>query len=260
MSAILCWRCRPFLLILAIVGVLYLTPLADAQTTAEVPSDTTASPLTAPAEPDYRPTKRHSYAATILVGAGIYKRPANDRRTGLIQPWISSTGKPTVLLERAVDKNGIAWLKVLLPKRPNTATGWLRADQTVVRENPIRVVISRSAHMLYVYNNNRMILKRGVAVGKLSTPTPLGSFAIYQKIREPYWSPLDPWTIHLTAHSNVLFEYKGGPGRVAIHGARGELWAEAGTNVSAGCIRVPDPDIRKVAALVTVGTPVTIVR
>ncbi len=255
-----CWMRRLFPLILAIGGVLYLTPLADTQTTAEVPSDTTASPLTAPAEPDYRPTKRHSYAATILVGAAIYQRPANGRRTGLIQPWISSTGNPTVLLERSVDKNGIAWLKVLLPTRPNTATGWLRADQTLVRENPVRVVISRSAHMLYVYKNNRVILKRGVAVGKLSTPTPLGSFAIYQKIREPSSSPLGPWAIHLTAHSNVLFEYKGGPGRVAIHGARGELWAEAGTNVSAGCIRVPDPDIRKVVALVTVGTPVTIVR
>ncbi len=82
----LCWMRRPFLLILAIVGVLYLTPLADAQTTAEVPSDTTASPLTSPAEPDYRPTKHRSYAATILVRAGIYQRPANGRRTGLIQP------------------------------------------------------------------------------------------------------------------------------------------------------------------------------
>ncbi len=253
---------RLLLLILAIGGVLYLTPLADAQTTAEVPSDTTATPLTSSAEPDYRPTKRRSYAATILVGAAIYQRPANGRRTGLIQPWISSTGNPTVLLvlERSVDKNGIAWLKVLLPKRPNGATGWLREDQTLVRENPIRVVISRSAHMLYVYKNNRVILKRGVAVGKPSTPTPLGSFAIYQKIREAYWSPLGPWALHLTAHSNVLFEYKGGPGRVAIHGARGELWAEAGTNVSNGCIRVPDPGIRKVVALVTVGTPVTIVR
>ena len=47
-----------------------------------------------------------------------------------------------------------------------------------------------------------------------------GMFAIYQKILEPKWSPLGPWALHLTAHSNVLFEYDGGPGRVAIHGAR----------------------------------------
>ena len=79
-------------------------------------------------------------------------------------------------------------------------------------------------------------------------------------MREPSFSPLGPWALHLTAHSNVLFEYAGGPGRVAIHGARGALWAEAGTNPSHGCIRVPDPGIGRVAALVTPGTPVIIGR
>ena len=59
--------------------------------------------------------------------------------------------------------------------------------------------------------------------------------------------------------TDVLFEYAGGPGRVAIHGARGVLWAEAGTNPSHGCIRVPDPGIRKVVPLVSPGTPVDIV-
>ena len=39
----------------------------------------------------------------------------------------------------------------------------------------------------------------------------------------------------------------------------GVLWAEAGTNPSHGCIRVPDPAIRKLAPLVSPGTPVDIV-
>jgi lipoprotein-anchoring transpeptidase ErfK/SrfK len=46
---------------------------------------------------------------------------------------------------------------------------------------------------------------------------------------------------------------------VAIHGARGVLWAAAGTNPSHGCIRIPDPGIRKVVPLVSPGTPVDIV-
>ena len=103
------------------------------------------------------------------------------------------------------------------------------------------------------------IKQLGVALGAPSTPTPKGTFAVYQKVREPGYSPLGPWALHLTAHSNVLFEYAGGPGRVAIHGARGALWATAGTNPSHGCIRVPDPKIATLVPLVRPGTPVEIV-
>ncbi|MSO46633.1 MAG: murein L,D-transpeptidase [Thermoleophilia bacterium] len=112
---------------------------------------------------------------------------------------------------------------------------------------------------LLVLDRTELPTGRGVAQGAPTTPTPTGQFAVYQEIREVWWSPLGPWALHLTAHSNVRFEYAGGPGRIAIHGARGVLWAEAGTNPSHGCIRVPDPEIRKVTALVSPGSPVKIV-
>ena len=110
-----------------------------------------------------------------------------------------------------------------------------------------------------VLRRGRVKLRLGIALGADATPTPKGRFAIYQKVLEPVWSPLGPWALHLTAHSTVLFEYDGGPGRVAIHGARGPLFAIAGENVSHGCIRVPNPGIVDVAALVRPGTPVVIV-
>ena len=143
--------------------------------------------------------------------------------------------------------------------RSNGSTGWVRQRNVHVGREFARVVISLSKHRLTVLRRGRITLRLGVALGAAATPTPKGRFAIYQKVLEPVWSPLGPWALHLTAHSNVLFEYDGGPGRVAIHGARGPLFAIAGENVSHGCIRVPNPGIIDVAALVRPGTPVVIV-
>lgn len=213
-------------------------------------------------KPSYRPNNAVSWTARLVVPVTARSLPgAGLLRRGL-KPWVAGTGNPVVLtiLERRADADGDPWLKVLLPYRPNGSTGWIPEAAAIVRRNPVLVVISLRRHTLTVYRNGRRVHRVGVALGAPATPTPTGRFAVYQEVREPSYSPLGPWALHLTAHSNVLFEYAGGPGRVAIHGARGELWAEAGTNPSHGCIRVPDPGIGRIAGLVTPGTPVVIRR
>jgi lipoprotein-anchoring transpeptidase ErfK/SrfK len=234
------------------------TAAANATVAASIPS-APLPPMTP--DPTFKPTDRLVRVARLVTKVGVYKQPGAISATKVIAPWIASTGNPVVLTitERVVDPTGAGWLKVLLPSRPNGSTGWIRESNTIVSVDTTRVVISLKRHTLTVFRKGRVIRRVGVALGAPSTPTPRGTFAIYQKVREPAYSPLGPWALHLTAHSNVLFEFAGGPGRVAIHGARGELWAEAGTNPSHGCIRVPDPGIGKIAALVRPGTPVKIV-
>ncbi|MGI9186077.1 MAG: L,D-transpeptidase [Gaiellales bacterium] len=212
-------------------------------------------------DPTFRPTTTMTRVARLVTRVGVYKQPGALNAAKVITPWIASTGNPVVLqvLDRVVDPTGAGWLQVLLPSRPNGSTGWIREANTIVSRDTTRVVISLKRHTLTVFRNGRLVKRIGVALGAPSTPTPRGHFAVYQKVREPSFSPLGPWALHLTAHSNVLFEYAGGPGRVAIHGARGALWAVAGTNPSHGCIRVPDPLITKVAPLLHPGTPVDIV-
>jgi lipoprotein-anchoring transpeptidase ErfK/SrfK len=56
--------------------------------------------------------------------------------------------------------------------------------------------------------------------------------------------------------SEVLFEFDGGPGQLAIHG-----WNDPsviGKSVSNGCIRMKNEDIAHLATLAPLGTPVTI--
>lgn len=239
------------------------TASGQAETTASPASDTATTTEAAATQPalDFRPTKRESYVARLITRVGLYPKAGGGKLRGTLAPWISDTGNPVELLvlDNAVSSKGETWLKVRLPRRPNDATAWIRESSVILRKNPMRVEISLRRHELRVFRRGRVVLRLGVALGAAATPTPKGRFAIYQKIREVWWSPLGPWALHLTAHSNVLFEYAGGPGRVAIHGARGVLWATAGTNPSHGCIRVPDPAIRKVVRLVSPGTPVDIV-
>ncbi|MEA2220249.1 MAG: hypothetical protein QOJ35_2875, partial [Solirubrobacteraceae bacterium] len=68
-----------------------------------------------------------------------------------------------------------------------------------------------------------------------------------------------PWALHLTAHSDVLTNYGGGPGTVAIHGRSGaSLLDPLGSARSHGCVRVANDDVSWLARTVRVGTPVLI--
>jgi lipoprotein-anchoring transpeptidase ErfK/SrfK len=216
------------------------TAILNAQAEASLPEP--PAPVFTP-DPSYRPTPQQVHVARLITRVGVFGRPGDSAPRRLLQPWIASTGNPGVLL----------------PSRPNGSSGWINEANVIVSIDPMRVRISLKRHTLSVYRKGRLVRRIGVALGAAATPTPKGRFSIYQEVREPWFSPLGPWALHLTAHSNVLFEYAGGPGRVAIHGARGELWAEAGTNPSHGCIRVPDPGIGRITALVRPGTPVDIV-
>lgn len=65
--------------------------------------------------------------------------------------------------------------------------------------------------------------------------------------------------IHLTAHSAVLENVGGGPGRVAIHGRGGaSLRDPLGTARSHGCIPVNNAAVAWIAASVSPGSPVVI--
>jgi len=58
-----------------------------------------------------------------------------------------------------------------------------------------------------VFRNNKLVLRTRNAVGKGSTPTPNGHFAIAEKVLGPYSGFLGPVIMPVTGYSNVLNEY-----------------------------------------------------
>ena len=83
-----------------------------------------------------------------------------------------------------------------------------------------------------------------VCTGKATTPTPTGEFAVRYKIDGMHHAPLGPmWR-------PVYFNYDG----FAFHGAEPVLT----TPSSHGCVRMTDPAMDELFALLTPGVPVTI--
>ena len=108
--------------------------------------------------------------------------------------------------------------------------------------------------------NGRRLRRFRAVVGKAATPTPDGLAAIYEKDPQPDPTGfLGPWALPLTILSNVLHNFGGGPGRVAIHGRDGaSLLNPLGSAASHGCIRIDNGPVTWMAHHLPQGTPVKI--
>ena len=165
-----------------------------------------------------------------------------------------------LVLESRPGADGRRWLRVALPRRPNQTTGWIPADVAITSVTRWRIEVSVEDRSITVLHAGRVVRRSRVVVGKPGTPTPRGLFAVNEVVRQvPADGFLGPWALHLTAFSNVLKDYGGGPGRVAIHGRDGaSLVDPVGTARSHGCVRVPDDVVRLLARHALAGTPVLI--
>jgi lipoprotein-anchoring transpeptidase ErfK/SrfK len=94
-------------------------------------------------------------------------------------------------------------------------------------------------------------------VGKPSTPTPAGTFFVEEALRLEPGDVGAPFALALSAHSNVLQEFAGGPGQIALHG-RANVGGVLGTAASHGCIRLDDDAMFWLVGRVGAGVPVTI--
>ena len=162
-----------------------------------------------------------------------------------ITRWLTTTDAAWLLVTaRARRAHGRCWLQVRLPWRPNGSAGWINADRVVLGQTPWRIVISTSRRTLTLIRAGTAVGTVSVVVGKPSTPTPDGLFAIWWAIP---WHPddfLGSWVLDLTAHSDALQEFDGGDGTVAIHGRGGaSLEDPLGTADSHGCIRLSNDTI-----------------
>lgn len=202
---------------------------------------------------------RGGWVARMVKSTGAYSRPGGGRKVwnvGAVAP-LTGNAHRLMVLDARFDSHRRAWLRVRLPIRPNGTSGWILADTVALVRTSLYVDIDLSQRRLRVYRDGRVLRSQRVVVGKPATPTPRGLHAVYEVARAPRGASIGPWALHLTAHSNVLFNYGGGPGRVAIHGRAGELLdAPLGTAGSNGCIRSPNAFITWMARRVPAGTPV----
>jgi lipoprotein-anchoring transpeptidase ErfK/SrfK len=152
---------------------------------------------------------------------------------------------------------GIPWLHVMLPGRPNGSTGWVAQQGTRKLVTSWHVVVDLGGRRVTAYRAGRAVRAFRAVVGKPSTPTPSGSFFVEETLRMSPGEPGGPFALATSARSNVLQEFEGGPGQIALHG-RDNLGGTLGTAESHGCVRLDTASIDWLVARVEPGTPVTI--
>lgn len=171
-------------------------------------------------------------------------------------PSPSSDGGPLVFL---VVRRIAGWAEVRLPARPNGSVGWVKARSVSLALDPYRVTVALRSHKVVVWKLNRPILRARAAVGRSALPTPTGTYFIAELLRQSNPRGLyGPYAFGLSAYSDVLQSFGGGPGQIGIHGTNEP--SLIGTSASHGCIRVQNAVIARLARLLPLGTPVVISR
>ena len=150
------------------------------------------------------------------------------------------------------------WQRVLLPSRPNGATGWIAttAGSVQTARSPYAIKVATGARRLTLLRAGRQVGAWTVAVGAPKTPTPLGRTFILASLA-PAKATYSPLILPVGAHSESLDTFGGGPGTVAFHG-----WPQKsvfGQAVTHGCVRVPAAALKQLSK-VPLGTPVIITK
>lgn len=115
-----------------------------------------------------------------------------------------------------------------------------RASHTLPRAN---ILLVKSQRQLTLFNGNSPLRQYPVAIGKPSTPTPTGNYAIATKIMNPGGVLGTRW---------MGLNY----GAYGVHGTNAP-WL-IGQMVSNGCIRMHNAHAEELFTLINIGTPMYI--
>lgn len=196
-----------------------------------------------PAEPaaDGRLSDEHTITRWARIPAPVraVRRPG---ATGgiLLRVWTEDGFPNGYLLLRRRTVDGVPWIKLRVPGRPNGRLGWVRRDALgaihVVR---VALVVNRRARTATYYRGGRALWRARVGVGKRSTPTPAGRFWIRERFRVGGHTLYGPYAFGTSAYS-VLSDWARG-GVVGLHGTdQPHLIPGAPSH---GCIRMRNRDI-----------------
>ncbi len=209
------------------------------------------SPPRGPAAPA-RPARRY-LTAELTRPTRLFARRGGGGVLRRLRPRTEFGSRTSlgVLGERA------GWLEVVTPRLPNHRHGWIRAAAVRVHGTDYDIRVDRSAHSAALRHAGHVVVRFPVAVGRPGNETPLGRFAVTDKLRPvDGTSPYGCCALALSGHQTRLEPGWPGGDRLAIHGTPA-TWS-IGQAVSLGCMRAPEKALRELMRRVPLGTPVVI--
>jgi lipoprotein-anchoring transpeptidase ErfK/SrfK len=204
---------------------------------------------------------RGATLARIILPTEARTLPGAGHRRWRVRTQTAVSGQQQVLLVLgSATHDGLRWLKVLLPIRPDGSTGWIPGRDVILAHTSWWITVDKRTRTVAVYTRGRRLKMFKAVIGKRSTPTPDGLAAVYEVDRQAQRGGfLGTWALPLTILSHALKRFDGGPGRVALHGRGGlSLRDPLGSARSHGCVRLSDGAVGWLAHRIRRGTPVLI--
>jgi lipoprotein-anchoring transpeptidase ErfK/SrfK len=147
------------------------------------------------------------------------------------------------------------WLAVVSTLRPNSRLAWVRTRAVRLTRTQVSLVLDLSRRRLVLKEGDRVVRRMTVGVGRPSSPTPTGRFAVTDKLSGyRYGSFYGCCIVALSAHQPNLPPGWTGGDRIAIHGTNAP--STIGAAASAGCPHARDADLRVLMKRVPLGAPV----
>jgi hypothetical protein len=145
------------------------------------------------------------------------------------------------------------WLAVISAALGNRVRGFVHRSKVRLVHVPVSLEVDLSSRWLRVWRMGQVLRRFGVAVGAPATPTPLGRFAVTDKLTNFMPSIYGCCTLALSGHQTRLAPGWTGGDRLAIHAGSG-----IGSTISNGCLRAAETDMRYLMELLPLGTQVVV--
>jgi lipoprotein-anchoring transpeptidase ErfK/SrfK len=145
------------------------------------------------------------------------------------------------------------WAEVISPLLANGEHGFVRRSELKLGRVRVAIDVDLSARRLRVWRGGVILRRSEIAVGAAASPTPIGRFAVTDRLTGFNTSAYGCCILALSGHqTHVPLGWTGGD-RLAIHGGGG-----LGSAVSTGCLHAGEADLRWLLRRVPLGTQVVI--
>lgn len=192
------------------------------------------------------------------LGARIVRRTQLRRSPGgpVVRTIGTTTGYGSERVLAVVARRG-RWLGVLSDHVPNSRAAWIPAASAELLHEPYRLDVDLSARRIVVRREGHVVRRIRVAIGKPSSATPIGRFAVTDSLRIGKANPeYGCCAVALTGRQPNLPQGWTVSDRLAIHGTPNE--GAIGMEVSNGCLHAREADMRWLLRKVTLGAQVRI--
>jgi hypothetical protein len=151
------------------------------------------------------------------------------------------------------------WVAVVSPRLPVGKLGWVPTRSMRMSGTSVSIHVDLSRSTLVLKQGDRSIRRVTVGQGAAATPTPVGRFALTDKLSGRSFGP---WygccILALSARQEHLRPGWPGGDRIAIHGT--DQPSSIGAATSNGCLHASARDLRVLMRQVPLGAPVFIKR